>query len=84
MSNACCKHTHVSYINSDKTIKETFVVEHFGQEAKIETVKEPNPYNTPEIKLRDINVTYVIKGDQRIKLCTCECHISGMGMYVLH
>lgn len=84
MSNACCKHTHVSYMNGDKTIKESFVVEHFGQEATVETVKEDNPYNTPEKKLRDINVTYVIKGNERIKLCTCECHITGNGIYVLH
>lgn len=84
MSEACCKHTHEPYINHDKTIKKEFLATHFGDDATFETIKEPNPYNTPERKLRDIDVTYVIRGDEKIKLCTCECHIKGMGLYVLH
>lgn len=84
MSEACCKHTHVSYIMGDKSIKKEFLVENFGDTAVVEKRQESNPYNTPERKLRDINVTYVIRGKEEIKLCTCECHIVGMGMYVLH
>lgn len=84
MSESCCKHAHVPYIIGDCAINKDFLVEHFGDTATFEHRKESNPYNTPEKKLRDINITYVIKDKDEIKLCTCECHIQGMGMYVLH
>jgi hypothetical protein len=84
MSNACCQHAHVPYIMSGRAIKKEFLVKHFGDTATYQHRKEPNPYNTSERKLKDVDVTYVIKGKEEIKLCTCECHIEGMGLYVLH
>jgi hypothetical protein len=84
MSEACCKHAHVPYIMGERAIKKDFLVENFGDTATFEHRIEANPYNTPEKKLRDINVTYVIKDKVEIKLCTCECHVQGMGLYVLH
>lgn len=84
MSEACCKHAHVPYIMGDRVIKKEFLVENFGDNATFEHRIEANPYNTAERKLKDVKVTYVIKGQEEIKLCTCECHVQGMGLYVLH
>lgn len=84
MSESCCKHAHVPYIMSDCAIKKEFLFENFGDTATFEHMIEANTYNTPERKLKDVKVTYVINGKEKIKLCTCECHIQGMGMYVLH
>lgn len=84
MSEACCKHAHVPYIMGDRVIKKEFLVENFGDNATFEHRIEANPYNTTERKLKDVKVTYVIKGQEEIKLCTCECHVQGMGLYVLH
>lgn len=80
MSNECCKHAHVGYLESNHSVDKDFLVEHFGECAFAERRKEVHPYNN---KLQ-ISVVYITNEKETVKLCTCECHLRGSGMYVLH
>lgn len=80
MSNECCKHGHVAYLNSDHTVDKQFIIENFGMDSVVERRTEIHPYN-PNLK---ISVIYVKNTKETLKLCSCECHLKGVGIYVLH
>ncbi len=82
----CCERCYVKYITEDDTIKEQFLQDAFGVDAKVVLSQpEPSPL-TIAMRERGHEVTVpmtatVVVDNTETSLCMCDCHKDGCTVF---
>lgn len=80
MAQPCCDNTYAKYQVEPHIVQPERFKKLFGVDAEVETEEEHDTDWAAFVFSRHgyyPRETFVIRGDQRVKLCTCECHVIG-------
>lgn len=80
MVQPCCDNTYAKYQTEPHVVQPERFKKLFGVDAETETVEEKGTEWATFIFSqhgRYPRETFVIRGSQRARLCTCECHVIG-------